>query len=854
MHFYGLMYVVGIALAIYITRRRWQAAGGDPALVADVATWAVPAGIIGGRIYFDITTPADITPHVVGRVRGLVGRPRHLGRRRRRRGRRDLAGPPQRAQLGAVRQRVAPALLVAQAVGRVGNYFNQELFGKPSTLPWALEIARAHRPAGYAQFATFQPTFLYEVIWDLALAAALVWLGHHRRIRPPGLFALYIAGYSAFRIFEESVRIDSSEHFLGLRLNFFVALVGTIAGLAWFIINQRRPDPPAAEADPPPGAPGESGERALGAEPGAADERGGPRQRADHRRREIAPGPSGAEPAETRWTPRRPGGQHQGIMSTGSGQERPARRGGGLARAARRARPDLSPLRRAPEFRRLYAGQAASFAGSMITYVALPYQAYQLTRSSLVVGLLSVTELVPLVIAALPGGALADAADRRRLILGAEASGLVVGGGADGQRRGLASGLAAVRARRGQRPAASACSAPRWRPWCRSWSPATTWPRPASLTGLLGNGAQVLGPLLGGTLIAAAGLPAAYLVDAASCLAGLVMFARLRSFPPEPEADRPSLRGIAEGLRYVRGRPEILGTYLIDIAAMFFGAPYALFPAVAARFGGAPRWACCTPPPAPAPCWSAPPAAGPGTCTGTAARSRWPSAAGGWPSPPSGWRRACGGRWRAGRGRRRRHDQRRVPDDAVEPDHPVPAARPAGRPGDDQLHHRRAAGQPGVRAGRLADRLGPGRDRLRRPGLPGGRRRRGPGAAADVAVRRARPSPPRPAPGRAGRSGARRAMTSGGESLSGSFPRLRLPLGDASLGRYGRFRQGVRLCHNGLTGTGGGGRVFCAELAVPLSAGTIFCSVCGISLRPDSTARTAPILIQRNGQMRCAMT
>jgi prolipoprotein diacylglyceryl transferase len=161
---------------------------------------------------------------------------------------------------------------VAQAVGRVGNYFNQELFGKPSTLPWALEITRAHRPAGYAQFATFQPTFLYEAVWDLALAALLVWLGHHRRIRPPGLFALYIAGYSAFRIFEESVRIDSSEHFLGLRLNFFVALVGTIAGLAWFIISQRRPDPPAAAADPPPGESGESGAGAQSTEPGAADD------------------------------------------------------------------------------------------------------------------------------------------------------------------------------------------------------------------------------------------------------------------------------------------------------------------------------------------------------------------------------------------------------------------------------------------------------------------------------------------------------------------------------------------------------------------------------------------------------
>jgi prolipoprotein diacylglyceryl transferase len=250
-HFYGLMYVVGIALAIYITRRRWRAVGGNPALVADVATWAVPAGIIGGRIYFDITTPGDITPHVwwgvfavwtggLGIWGGVaLGAAAGIWRVRR-------SG----ASWTLFANAVAPALLVAQAVGRVGNYFNQELFGKPSTLPWALEISRAHRPAGFTAFATFQPTFLYELIWDLALAAALVWLGYHRRIRPPGLFALYVAGYSAFRIFEETLRIDSSEHILGLRLNFFVALIGTIAGLAWFVINQRRPDRPAADSVP----------------------------------------------------------------------------------------------------------------------------------------------------------------------------------------------------------------------------------------------------------------------------------------------------------------------------------------------------------------------------------------------------------------------------------------------------------------------------------------------------------------------------------------------------------------------------------------------------------------------------
>ena len=135
---------------------------------------------------------------------------------------------------------VAPALLVAQGIGRIGNYFNKELFGGPTSLPWGLEIPLAYRPPGYTAFAFFQPTFLYELIWDVALAAALVWLGHHRKIFAPGLFALYVAGYSAFRIFEESLRVDSSKYFLGLRLNMYVACVLTVAGLAWFVLIQRR--------------------------------------------------------------------------------------------------------------------------------------------------------------------------------------------------------------------------------------------------------------------------------------------------------------------------------------------------------------------------------------------------------------------------------------------------------------------------------------------------------------------------------------------------------------------------------------------------------------------------------------
>jgi hypothetical protein len=160
------------------------------------------------------------------------------------------------------------------------------------------------------------------------------------------------------------------------------------------------------------------------------------------------------------------------LVGDQPGQAAPGDRG-----RLRRVLPDLSPLRRAPEFRRLYAGQAASSAGSMITYVALPYQAYHLTHSSLVVGLLSVAELIPLVAAALLGGLLADAADRRRLILGAEAAGLLASGAlaanaAAWHQLWLLFVLAVVAA------LPSGCSARRWTPWCRRWSPGTTCPPP----------------------------------------------------------------------------------------------------------------------------------------------------------------------------------------------------------------------------------------------------------------------------------------------------------------------------------------------------------------------------------------
>jgi prolipoprotein diacylglyceryl transferase len=240
LHVYGLMYVVGILAAVYITRRRWSACGGHPDVVDRTALWGVPGGILGGRLYFDATTPHAIQAHWYGFLAVWDGGLGFWG---------GIAGGVAVSYWRLRREHVAmrpfmdcvaPALLVAQGIGRIGNYFNQELFGGPTTLPWGLKIALQFRPPGYAQDTTFQPTFLYELIFDFAWAALLVWLGHHRDITVPGLFALYVAGYSGFRIFEESLRVDYSEHFLGLRLNSFVAIALTVIGLVWFIVIQRR--------------------------------------------------------------------------------------------------------------------------------------------------------------------------------------------------------------------------------------------------------------------------------------------------------------------------------------------------------------------------------------------------------------------------------------------------------------------------------------------------------------------------------------------------------------------------------------------------------------------------------------
>jgi prolipoprotein diacylglyceryl transferase len=245
-HMYGVTLLIAIAACIWLTGVRWVRWGGDWDLVYRAALWGVIAGIVGARIYHDITSwnqDQAIHDHWWGvfavwqgglGIWGAIP----LG---------VLAGAwVVRRSGNSIRlmmDAVAPGLLLAQGIGRWGNYWNQELYGKATTLPWALKIDAAHAPDGVA--GTFHPTFLYEFTWDVLGVFVLLWVDRRFTLRRPALFALYVVWYTTFRTYEEVLRIDPSNHLAGMRINFWVSLAVWIGSVAFFIWWQfvRKPSP-----------------------------------------------------------------------------------------------------------------------------------------------------------------------------------------------------------------------------------------------------------------------------------------------------------------------------------------------------------------------------------------------------------------------------------------------------------------------------------------------------------------------------------------------------------------------------------------------------------------------------------
>jgi prolipoprotein diacylglyceryl transferase len=242
-HMYGLTLLVAILACVWITGRRWVARGGDWDLIFRCAVWGVAFGIVGARLYHLITSWDEVPdewwgPFAIWKGGLGVWGGVFLG---------VLAGyvVARRAGVDAwlLADCLAPGLLVAQGIGRFGNWWNQELFGKPTDLPWGLEIDPENRPLQYLDSETFHPTFLYEAIWDFAAAAALVLVGRRFKIRPPGLFALYVLLYCFGRFWVELLRVDPAHEIVGLRINAWVAALGFVGGLVWFLLSQRRARP-----------------------------------------------------------------------------------------------------------------------------------------------------------------------------------------------------------------------------------------------------------------------------------------------------------------------------------------------------------------------------------------------------------------------------------------------------------------------------------------------------------------------------------------------------------------------------------------------------------------------------------
>jgi prolipoprotein diacylglyceryl transferase len=244
-HFYALFILTGIILALLLTESRLKARGVEAGVALDVSFWAIPFGILGGRFFHVITHPNDyfyqgadlLAPFRIWEgglaiygalLFGALGA--YIGSRK--------SGIKFTSYLDAV----APGILLAQAIGRWGNYFNKELFGLPTDLPWGLEIPipNAAIPTGLPEGVLFHPTFLYESIWSLIGVALLLAADKRFNLRWGRMIGLYFIYYSVGRVWVEAIRIDPSEIVLGLRINIWSAIVGIVVGLAVMIISYRK--------------------------------------------------------------------------------------------------------------------------------------------------------------------------------------------------------------------------------------------------------------------------------------------------------------------------------------------------------------------------------------------------------------------------------------------------------------------------------------------------------------------------------------------------------------------------------------------------------------------------------------
>lgn len=245
---YGIMIALGVIAAVWLSQRRWAARGGDPALISSLAVWAVPAGLVGARLYHVVTDwrfdegwaePFKIWEGGLGIPGGMAAG--------------IFAGlwylRSQQVAMAGVLDSVAPALALAQAIGRVGNWFNQELFGRPTDLPWGLQIDPEHRPTAYADEATFHPTFLYEGLWNIGVVLLIVWLDRRRVIRRGGLIAVWLLGYGVGRLWIETVRIDYANEILGLRVNIWTSGIAIATAAVWLLLRGRAPRGPGHDVD-----------------------------------------------------------------------------------------------------------------------------------------------------------------------------------------------------------------------------------------------------------------------------------------------------------------------------------------------------------------------------------------------------------------------------------------------------------------------------------------------------------------------------------------------------------------------------------------------------------------------------